>query len=218
MYLDKLDKKDPAAPALLMRPSPSLFDSDEKTKAMPDTVIARLADVLPSEAPKNVAAAQYQIEDDLKKAAAYNLAKDQAALLQTAAKATNLAGAAIASGRSIIQVQGDNALTIYASEVKGVYPPLGDAASSFTKQAFSMMGTYDPKNNSHPLQLIELPEQGRLFVAQLTEVNAIWNAETYYTTAIEMTSEATRDQDEKLREGWFKLDSVTQRTGFKSTK
>ncbi len=216
-YLDKVDKKDPSAPAILTKPSPAFAGSND-VKNVTAIVFARLSEVLPSQAATDISGILPQVEGDVRLAAAYKLAEGQAEALQSTARSTGLVMAASASGQAVIPVLGDNALSSYSTDVKGVFPPLADAAGSFTKQAFTIMGSYDPKTNPHPVQIIALPEQGRLFVAQLTEVNAIWNAESYFTTAMEFAGEATRDEDEKLREGWFRYDAVVQRTGFKVNK
>ena len=216
-YLDLVSKKDPSAPAILMKPSLPLPGSEDQTNVS-SIVFVRLAGVKPSEAPADMTGIRSQVEADVRTAAAFKLAQAQAAALQSAARQGNLAIAAIAAGKTIIPLQGENAISMYSNDIKGVYPPLGDSGPSFSKQAFDMMGTYDPRTNPHPVQTIELPEQDRLFVAQLTDVTASWDAESYYRTALEYAGEATSAQNRKLSEDWFNYDAVVQRVGFKPIK
>jgi hypothetical protein len=216
-YLDLLNKKDPAAPAVLTKPSPPPYNASDP-KSNPNIIFARLIAALPEQAPPSVASVQSQVESDVKTAAAYQLAQDLAASISLSAKTGNLVVAAIASGHPIISLQGESALSYQAVDVNGLYPPLGDSVSSFTKQAFELLSDFNPTPNPHPVRTIDLKEQALLFVAQLTGVKARWSEDSYFDDQQEARLEAASKPEIALLAEWYNYDAVVKRTGFVPTK
>jgi hypothetical protein len=210
-------KNDPRAPAILTKPSGPIVGTAEQADIV-GIVFARLSAVKPSEAPAEMKDVQSQVVADLKLSEAYKLAKAEADTIQAAAEKTNLAIAALTTGKSIVPLVGEDAVRMSSNDIKVFYPPLGDSAPSFTSQAFEMTAHYDPKTDPHPVQTIGLPEQGRLFVVQLIDVKADWDTENYYKSVLEAQMESRDEQAQKLRQGWFSYDAVVKRMGFKSSK
>ena len=183
-YLTQLDHNDPAAQAQLMQPSTGLEGSTKTS-----TVYIRVNGVHKAQAP-SLSAVQPLVETDVRLDAAYNLAKAQADSLLTSAKSAPLDTVAQSIGAQVVTADSVNAMNAGTTDVKGVLPPLADAASSFVHQTFKLLGSYSPPQVMHPATLIELPQQSRLFIAQLQTVHAIWNSDNYF----QAVNSATRSQ------------------------
>jgi hypothetical protein len=199
-----------------MKPSGPIYGSEQQANIV-GIVFARVSDVKPSAPPADIREVQQQVVEDVKLAAAYKLAQAEADAIQAAAKNANLAVAALIARKSVIPLKGDDAVTLSSNDFKVIYPPLADSAPSFTKQAFEMTAKFDPKSNPHPIQTIALPEQGRLFVVQLSDVRAEWDSETFYRTAMGAAAECSGELTQVLRPQWFNYDDVVKRVGFKAT-
>jgi hypothetical protein len=218
-YFDKVNKNDPAAPAFMLKPSQPLDmyvkkDASDADKQIAVMLFLRLDDIQGAQAPADVLLAEAQVTQDLKLQAAYKLAQAQAAALATAGKLTTLPAAAFATRQVVIPLQGDDAISAFSTDIRPIVPTLGDSAKSFIEQAYLMTGSYNPTTNPHPIQSIELPEQARVFVAQLTAVKADWNSDSYFRNVMMTQAQAGEEFDRLLRAGWFDLEAVKKRTGF----
>jgi hypothetical protein len=89
---------------------------------------------------------------------------------------------------------------------------------SASEQAFGLLAQYDPTTNAHPVKLIELPEDGKLYVAQLTNITPEWDASTFYARSLYVTGALREGLANNLRNDWFNYDAVIQRTGYKPEK
>jgi hypothetical protein len=210
-YLAAINAKDPAAPAKLMEPSPVLAGSDSKSP-----VFARLTEVLPSRPPANLAEVLPQVETDVRNAAAYKLAKDDADRMVTAAAKSPMTLVALASGKPLIHI---DHLSANAYDIPEIVPPLSDGVRDFSRQAFNLLNLYDPAKNPTAAETIELPTQGRVFPTQLVFVNANWNSDSYFQDRFNLTSSTQADFRRLLSQDWlFNLPSVAKRLDFKPDK
>jgi len=209
-YLSLTDKKDPSAPAQLAEPSPLLQGSD-----FTSVVIYRLSEVLPSEPAPSLQTVAAQVDADLRTAAAYKLAEDQARDIVTNIRNRPLFVAATAN-TPVIHL---DHLSVQSYDLPEIKPPLGDSLRSFTTQAFGLLGAYDPALNRNPAQVIALPEQGRIFATQLSSVDADWNSENlFFDHAVQVHHQFLNGQQNFVREVWFDYEAVMKRTGFKPLK
>jgi hypothetical protein len=213
-FFDKQSKKDPAAAAAMMKPSQPLISRDSDEKTVNAVLFARMNDIEPAQAPSDVSVVQADVIKDLNLQAGYKLAQDQAATLATAARPAGLSAAAFAMSKPVIVLKDADAISAFSTDIKPIVPPLGEAAKSFTDQAYKMTGSYDPTNNPHPIQNIELPTQGRVFVAQLTGVKADWNSESYFRDVMMTQAQAGQAIDQTMRIGWFDFEAAKKRTSF----
>jgi hypothetical protein len=234
-YLASADKTALPTIAQLMRPSAPI-----QGVGTDPVVIPRLISVLAPEAPKDITTSLDQVQADLRSLASYNLAKTDADKLLTAAKNGALASTAAAMGKSVRGTPPGMPLSMDArprsagdfGPLDVIQPPLDNidhAAGStqsvdrpnenaFIRQAFDLLSKYDPKITPHPARLIEFQPQARLFVAQLTTVDADWTAQDYYRAVLETRADLVRAQLPALAPKWFSYDAVIQRTGYQSDK
>ena len=82
------------------------------------------------------------------------------------------------------------------------------------KQAFGLLDHYDPATNPHPATVIALPEQHRLFVAQVSFVNARWTAADYAEARLATAARLRQSAASAARVGWFAADAIARRTGY----
>ncbi len=220
-FLQSSTPRTQAATSQLMRPSPAI----QAMKAEP-VVVIRLTGALPSESAKDLAAVRPSVEADLKTAAAYALAKVDADALLAAAGKGPLTIAAAAVNRPVVSTSPLFPLTLSinrespVSPTDVIVPKLGPADAFFTKQAFTLLRTYDPKTKPTPATLIELQpiSPPRLFVVQLKSVAADWTAESYFTTILRTRRAVTQAMIPRLAQKWFDYNEVVQRTGYKPVK
>jgi hypothetical protein len=199
------DPTSPLATAQRMEPSP-LFT--ERLGGGHD--IVRLVAVAPAATATDLEAVRSTVEADCRTAAAYDLAKTQAAQLVAVATATGVLPSTDA--RPVLQSQ---KLTPDTMSIEHLRPELGDAAPDFMKQAFGLLATYDPRSNPHPATVIALVQQRRLFAAQLLFVEAQWKPDTYYQLRMEEAIRVRQRQVRDARLSWFGDDAIEQRAGWK---
>jgi hypothetical protein len=218
-FVSAADPKSAATTADMMRPSSAIQSSSSAPM-----VFVRLTQVLPAAPPKDIALVKADIETDLIKTASYDLAKADGNALLTAAGNGTLAASAEKTGHHVVSTLPNSPLSLATSEDTAlkptgiIYPPLAEYETTFNRQAFSMLGTYSPDKNPHPAKIIEAPLQGRLFVVQVKNVTADWNAEEYYKNVLQVRRVLAQEMLPQLADKWFDYDEVIRRTGYKSTK
>jgi hypothetical protein len=214
-YIALHDKKDPAAGATLMQPSPALDGPGTGSQ-----LFIRLSAVLPAQPPADVALVRPQVELDWRTEQAYNIAQAQAKALLIAAKTGNLDAAALASGHPVIP--GDTTLSYEKPDIKAIIPPLGNSTLDFFKQSYNLLNVYDPAKDAHPAETIELPAQQRIFVAQLKSVIAKWDDQSYFRSVAEAQAQAGGPAM-TLTRSWLDVEdpdlkALKERMGYKPLK
>jgi hypothetical protein len=212
-YLASADKDTPAGRAKLMQPSPPLPD------ILGNVYLFRLTDARPPEPATDLNEVRDKVETDLRKVAGYEMAKAAAKPALEAAQAGGLGGQAMAMGKRLITTDPFNS-NPYSTQP----PALGSgitlsptATRDFAEQAFGLLAQYNPTTNPNPVKLIELPEDGKLYVAQLTKITPQWDADTFYSRWLDVTAGLRGAFASGLRNDWFNYDAVVQRTGYKPT-
>jgi len=196
-----------AAKAQLMAPSEALFDQAG------NVYIYRLTDARAAEPAPDVETVAVKIESDLRAAAAYRMALDQAKMLAAAAGKTTLVAAAAKNGLTVVDTEPFSAGNPFLGD--GItLSESGQAA--FIKQAFDLLSSYDPKSAPHPMEIIELPQDGKVYVAQLAHVTPIWDASNFYQVASKATEQMRQMEQLQLMQQWLAYDQVLQRTGYQS--
>jgi hypothetical protein len=214
-YLAKFAAGDPAAIAIMHKPSDPLPDTLPTA-----TLFVRLTGVLKAAPPPDMASIRTIVDNDLKLTKAYEIAKDQAAALLLADRSDTLDTVAKALGQTIIPPDPKAPIRFNSNseDLKSIVPPLGDNAPSFCKQAFKLLDNYDPAEAAHPAVIIELPESGRVFVAQLVSVQAKWNRDEFLTDYQKAASTVHQNLDGTAQKEWFNLDKAKARLKFQLLK
>jgi hypothetical protein len=199
--------QDNAAKAQLMMPSEALFDHGG------NVFIYRLTDVRAAERAPDVETVAVKIESDLRAAEAYRMAQEQAKALMAAAGKSTLAGAAAKDGLTVVNTEPFSAN----------YPFLGDGITlsdsgqvEFIKQAFDLLSGYDPRSGAHPMEIIELPQDGKIYVAQLATVTPSWNETNFYQVSLRAGDELRAQEVLPMMQQWLSYDLVTQRTAYQA--
>jgi hypothetical protein len=206
-YLDRLSKSDKSAPAWLTHPA-----APTDGQATGTTTFFRLSEVQPSEPAPNLASVQAQVDTDVRTAAAYQLALAKAKDVVASLKDRPLF--LVADPKNpLIHI---DRLGLFDREVPKITPTLGAATPTFTKQAFDVLATYDPRSNRNPSEVIELPDQGRAFAVQLSFVDAGWNGESYFYTVLGVRRQAMNEEQQFMQSEWFNPQSVPKRLNFVS--
>jgi hypothetical protein len=205
-YLARSDKDTPAAKAQLMTASDPLFDLDG------NVYIYRLTDARAAEPAPDVQAVAAKIESDLRTEAAYRLAQAQAKAI-LAKHATMLSSALAGSGLT----------EVGTAPFSDLNPNLGDEISlssvgqaAFVDRAFHLLAGYDPTSGQNPMEIIEVPQDAKVFVAQLAHVTPSWDETNFYRQASEATDYLLRQEKQLLREQWMSYDQVAKRTGYQA--
>jgi hypothetical protein len=209
-HFARADKGSPVAAAQLMQPAAPLKDIDG------NVYIFRLTDARRAQAAPSVDDVAPKVDADLRNQAAYKLAQDAAGPLLAATRNGSLLPAASAMGKFIWMTPP------FSKPFGGGYVELGkdiilspEGDKEFVQQAFGLLSQYNPDTNSHPARLIELPAEGKVYIAELLHVAPRWNQANFFNYSLEVARELHQDQLIKLRAGWMQYDAVTQRLNYK---
>jgi hypothetical protein len=175
--------------------------------------IFRLTDARPAEPPADLASVASKVETDLRTQAAFELARLAADALRTAAHETSLAAVAKASGRTLVQTDPFNS----DSADLGVSISLSPAGrSQFIDRAFKLLSDYDPTTNPHPAELIDVPVDGKMFVAQLEKIDTKSTPESFFFRSSEEATVILEEQQLRLRQQWLDYQAVVGRLDYKA--
>ena len=203
------------AAAFIKNPSPDMFtpiQTFEPSRPLNDATgdamyVFRIIDADPSHKPADSRDVLQQVEDDIRKQAAYDLAKADADKLLTAAKTTSLAAAAASASKREITPSYIQAVGTLPTEV----PVSSTSRQTFVDQAFQMLASASSEKSV--MKLVGLPRDSKLFVAQLADVRRI---PMFAGQSLEpqLTRQIVGELGRDLYQQWYRYDSVVQRTHF----
>jgi hypothetical protein len=204
-FLASSGKDASAAKAQLLSASEAEFDQ------LGNVYIYRLTDARPAEPAPDVASVAGKIESDLRLEAAYQLAMDQAKTMLTAARAGTLAKAVAGTGLSITDTDPFSIMEPYLGN--GI--SLSDGGTKvFIDEAFKLLVGYDPKATQHPTEVIEVPADEKVYVAQLASLKPVWTDANFYLASAEVGQGLQREELAELAQQWLSYDQVVKRTGY----
>ena len=220
----------------VMEPTQPMVDQNDSV------YIVRLSAAEPSHKPASLAEVESQVRTDLLTAHAYELAKaDAQKLLEVARQLGSLKNAA--GGRPVVsagpltsrqgQVVAPLALTGAAADrfINGAFkllattqptattaPAPAQAAASApaptaTSVATTKGGSAAP-TTPKPLELIELPRDGRVLVAQLGDVQAMWTERSVPMEQAQIHRAISMGLMQRFIQSWFDYDSLVARMHF----
>jgi len=210
-YLAGADKSSASAKAQLMQPSVPITDPISGNVFVFRLTAARQAQPTPG-----LAEASVKIESDLRNRAAYDMARLAADPLVVAAKAGTLPAAAIAMNKSMWTTSSFSNSFGEAPAYLGTEITLSPGGEKdFVEQAFEMLAHYDPDKNVHPVRVIEVPQDGKLYVVRLSKLTPRWNSSNFFAMQMQVSGGLQAEQMQKLRSGWLDYDGVVQRLDYK---
>ena len=188
----------------LTKPAPPVFDNAGNIYQY------RLVGADAAAPAPSVASVQGRINNDLRTMAGYDRAKSAAEALLTAANTTGLRPAAVAIGQPVVTT--DPFAGIPAGENLRV--SLSDAArGDFVRQAFLLLNQYDASKKPNPLGLIEVPQDGRVFVVRLADVTRSADVPEY-KMALQIKNELRMQLMRPFFAQWFNYDAIAHRNGY----
>lgn len=190
----------------LWQPSQVLRDARE------NDYIFRLTAVDPAHKPASLDEVKAAVEADWKKAQAYELAKAQAKQVMESAAKSNLSNAAVGAGK-MVTTTGPFANRPTAEISNYEVDP--SAKANFLEQAFNLL-TLANQKNPHPMSLIELPEAGKVIVAQLEDVKPAWRNDDMMAIAGDVFSQQIAHELEiEVYNHWFDYNELVNRVGYR---
>ncbi len=208
----------------VMEPSQPMVDQNDSI------YIVRLSAAEPTHKPASLAEVEPQVRADLVTARAYELAKaDAQKLLEQARQQGNLKNAA--AGRPVVSA---GPLTHREGQVVAPLALTGSGADRFINGAFKLLATTQPtaatapavaatsvattqggsSSGRKPIDLIELPRDGRVLVAQLGDVQAMWTERSVPMEEAQIHRAIGMGFMQRFIQSWFDYDSVVARMHF----
>lgn len=181
-----------------------------------DSYMFRLTAAQAAHAPADldVDAIRQKVESDLRLKAAYEQAKVAAEQLLTAAQSSDDLVAAAAAARRPVITAGPFDGT---SNTPIANYPLGpDARDAFVQQAITLLNKAAQTGKPHPLQLIELPREGKILVAQLASVQPRWQADDTVQMEMAVDRELRIQQRQFMESQWFDFDDLANRLAYRA--
>jgi hypothetical protein len=209
-YFARSDKGSPTALANLMQPAAPLKDIDG------NLYIFRLTDARPAQPAPSLADMSLKVNADLRNQAAYQLARAAADPLLIATRNGSLLPAASAMGKIIWMTPPftkplGNGRANLGKDI--VLSPAGE--KKFVQQAFELLSQFNPETNPHPALLIEIPADGKVYVAELLHLTPHWDQGSFFSYSLQAARQLHEEQLIKIRSGWMQYDAAVQRLGFK---
>jgi len=211
------ERQDDAAVLSLFEPSRPMRDNAN------NVYLFRLTAADPAHAPASPAEVADAINKDLAAAAAYERAKAEATKLLDAGKQSGLK-AATASLSPIPPATQRSMLTVgpFPAEVRGALPGLDlkdDALAAFVRGAFELLSVAPPtRDGAKPLALIELPKQGKVYVAELADVTPRAQMAMFGDPKSEVEGRLRQELLQLFQMEWFNFENAKKRLGYASTE
>ncbi len=206
-YLNPPDADTHPTRASLMQPAAPLRDS------LGNSYIFRLTDVRPAEPPANLAEVKDKIDADLRLAAAYQLAQAAADSLRSAAHEKGLANAAKTAGRAVAQT---DPFSLRSPDLGVAISLSTQGQADFIERSFKLLAGYNPTTNPDPIDVIEVPVDAKVFVAELAKVEAQWDSDSFFAISSILAQQMKTRVVQQLEQQWLDYDTVVARLGYKA--
>ncbi len=205
----------------------------EPTRPMRDAAgvvyIARVSAADPTHKPASLTEVEQQVRADVISKAAYDLAKADATKMLEQARATDLKTAA--AGKPIVKIgpmvrqpgqpvpglslqrpaSDEFLIDAFKLVSKSTTQPTAaptTATATTTAPAIATAGTGKPK------ALIELESTGRIYVAEIADLQALWTNQSRGMEEAQLTMMLKGELDQRFSRDWFDFDSVSTRLAF----
>jgi hypothetical protein len=179
--------------------------------------VAQLREAKPAHAPADLNAVKDKVDADVRTKAAYDAAVAAAKKLQEAAASKGLAEAAKAANKDVFESPAffDNRGTAGAQPAVLIprvdLPPA--ARQTLVTDAFALLSKATP-DKAHPSSVIELPAAGRVVVAELGEVERIWQDDQQQLAELDAARDMTYRRAPQLLTQYFSFDALKQRLDY----
>jgi len=174
--------------------------------------LARVSAADPAHRPASLAEVEQQVVADIKTQAAFEMAQAEAQTILDQARQKGLEAGS--GARRVIPV---GPLTNRGQAV----PTLaltGDSAAQFTNEAFKLLSTPASRPAGKPVELIPLNKDGRIFIAELGNVEAMWNQRSFAIEQARMHMMMGTELAAAFGRGWFDYASVKSRLNWQANE
>lgn len=189
----------------LYKPSQVLRD------AAGSSYVFRLTGALPAAKPGSIDEVADAVQRDWKTARAYELTLKRARDLLDSAKRTSLASAAKEAN---LKSATTGTFDLLSTAIEGVTLPT-EALGKFRFDAMGLLSTAATQPTVPPLRLIELPIQGKVYVAQLLSAKPRVDTAALPMIDAMVENELTNQIGEPIIKTWYDFTQVVARTGWK---
>jgi hypothetical protein len=172
--------------------------------------VIRITGAVPSGRPKSISEVADTVERDWKFAKAYDLMKARAAAVLGAAPKSSLESAAREANRQVLTTSVFDATSESIQNVSLSGEPL----KMFEEQALGLLSVAASRPTAPPMKLIELPLQGRVFVAQLLQATPRVDMNMLGMLDAMVENEHGQQLSEPVLRTWCNYDRVVARTGY----
>lgn len=182
--------------------------------------VAQLREATAAHAPAELAAVKDKVDADVRTKLAYDAAVAAAKKLQESAAAKGLAEAAKAANKDVFETPaafdlrgnaGSNQPAVLIPRVD--LPPA--ARQTLVSGAFELLAKASPEK-PHPTSLVELPAAGRVVVAELGDVERIWQDDQQQLAELDAARGLTYRRAPQLLMDYFSFDALKQRLEYKN--
>lgn len=179
--------------------------------------LARLTAADPAHAPEALAEVEDAVRADVTAAAAFEQAKADAEKLLEQAKQSGLRQAAQSAQRVVLTVGP------FPADIRGKLPGLEmkneESTAVFADEAFDLLSTPAPRDGAKPMGLIELPREGKVYVAELADLQqrpqmAMFGGDT---AAAEIERGMLQELERMFEVYWFNFEDAKQRLNYVAT-
>lgn len=198
------DPSKPDALHKLTKPGPAEVDDSG------NIYLYRVVGAEAAHAAPNVASVRSRINSDLQMMASYDKAKSTAETLLASADKKGLNRAAVATGQTVITT---NAFSGAPTEQIEHVTISDSARPDFIRQAFNLLTKYNRAKQPNPMSLIEIPQDGRVFVVQLDTVRRRFHV-PLYMIKLEIGNQLRAQLLRPFFARWFTYTDVVRRLNY----
>jgi hypothetical protein len=196
----------------------SLFEPSRVLRDIGNNIyLVRLTAADPAHAPASIAEVADAVRNDVVAAAAFEQAKADAMKLLEQARQSGLKQAAQSAQKNVLTVGP------FPSDIRGKLPglELKDEASTsvFAAGAFDLLSTPAPRQGAQPVGLIEVAKEGKVFVAELANVQP---RQQMSRSGASPAADIERGMHSELERGfemhWYNFENVKERLNYAATE
>lgn len=197
-------KPEPAKALSLYEPSDFLHDFSS------NEYIFRLTDSIPRH-PPNLATVSSEVAADVQTSLAHDAAMDAAGKLLATARKEGLAKAAHAQSIGIFTTN---------PFVPGADPTIPgltlspEAAAQLSRRAANLLKTADPDSGEHPVSAVDLPQDRKVLVIELTGATSVADPSSLYRQQLMSVAQARQILIYNVTNDYFNYDAVKSRLQF----
>lgn len=200
----------------LDKPSPRFRDLDG------NVYVFQIREATPAAPPEKLADVKSRVESDVRTKLEFDAAVAAAKKLRESAEKIGLAAAAKAANKDVFRAPDffDRRGMTSSFDTVTLIPAvtLSDTARQhLVAHAFELLGKATP-DKPHPAGISELPDAGRVVVAELADVERPWKDDQQDLLQYQFAQQLAMQRAQRLLAEYFKFDAVKQRLDYRNPR